>query len=199
VLLRVLDELASDSAFQVDARVVGNLHQVQQHVGHLVRNLLLQHEVAARGLRLLGRHPLEDLGQLGCLHHQRHGQVLRRVKRLPFALGGERAQRGLQGFQVQRRSPSGSPTVLGLVAPSFGAFRPSLWHLLGEGCLLVRGGCGPSTPGQWRQLRTGEVRFLSENPARSGPAGQPFFGKAGRNQAQVVCLWTIGAYSTREM
>jgi len=30
VLLRVLDELASDSAFQVDARVVGNLHQVQQ-------------------------------------------------------------------------------------------------------------------------------------------------------------------------
>jgi len=30
-------------------------------------------------------------------------------------------------------------------------------------------------------------------------AGQPFFGKAGRNQAQVVCLWTIGAYSTREM
>ncbi len=56
--------------------------------------------VLVGNLRLLRRHPLEDLRQLGRLDHQGRGQVLRRVERLPVALGSKVAQLGLQLGEV---------------------------------------------------------------------------------------------------
>ncbi|MNV85826.1 hypothetical protein D3C71_1798080 [compost metagenome] len=80
--------------------MVSDLQQVQQHIGHLVGDGLFQRRVVARRQRLLGCHPLEDLGQLSRLHHQRHRQILGRVKRLPRALGRERAQLSLQSLNI---------------------------------------------------------------------------------------------------
>jgi hypothetical protein len=99
----VLDELAAHRPLQIDAGAIGDLEQVEQDVRHFVRDPLLRHRVRTRRLRLLGRHPLEDLGQFRCFHHQGHRQVLRRVEGLPCAFRCELAQRGLQRFQVQGR------------------------------------------------------------------------------------------------
>ena len=55
--------------------VVGQLQQVEQHIGHLFTHALSA-RVGGELLRFLRREPLEQLLQLGRLHHQRHGQVL---------------------------------------------------------------------------------------------------------------------------
>jgi hypothetical protein len=62
---------------------------------------------------------------------------LRHVKRLPFALGGELAQRGLPGFQVQRRSPSGS-RQFSVLWPQASALSDAACGICSsKGCLLV--------------------------------------------------------------
>ena len=123
VLARVFHQLAAHRALQVHRGVVGHLQQVQQHVGHFVGDALLRHMVVMRRLRLLGRHPLEDLGQLGGLDHQRHRQVLGRVKGLPVTLGSELAQGLLQRGQVQ--SGLLGRCLRGEVSTLMGCFSPA--------------------------------------------------------------------------
>jgi hypothetical protein len=55
------------------------------------------------GVAILGREPTGN-SQLGRLHHQRHGQVLGRVVRLPLAGSGKGAQALLQVGHIQRHA-----------------------------------------------------------------------------------------------
>nr|GEU28536.1 hypothetical protein [Tanacetum cinerariifolium] len=92
------------SRMQVHARLVGQLHQVEQHVGQLVA------DAGARGVIEFGGgaggQPLEVFHQFGHLHRQRHGQVLGRVERLPVARAGELAGEGAQVGQAVWRHHS---------------------------------------------------------------------------------------------
>ena len=96
----ILDQLAGHGTGQVDGAMVRHLQQVEQHVGHLVGDVLPGCRVKLRGLRFFGRHPLEYFGQLGGFHHQRRAQIFGRVKPLPVARSGEIAQRLLQCLDV---------------------------------------------------------------------------------------------------
>ena len=91
VLLRVDLHLAPRRRGQVDAQLVGEPHQVEQHVGHLVADL--RQLLCRQPARLVFAQPLEVLEQLGRLDAERHRQVLRRVELIPVALVGEAAQR----------------------------------------------------------------------------------------------------------
>ena len=100
VLLGVLAQLALHRLFYVHIGVVGQLQQVQQHVGNLIGHALLVGRVAREAARFGEGLPLEQLQQLRRLHHQRHRQVLGRVVGLPIARSGEFAQPGLQCLDV---------------------------------------------------------------------------------------------------
>ena len=85
--------------------MVRDLEEIQQDVGDLIAYLLAHDGIGVRRDRLLRRHPLEDLGQLGRLHDERGAEVFGRVERLPITFGGEGAQRRLQGLDVQFGCP----------------------------------------------------------------------------------------------
>src|SRR5438067_1289630 len=84
VLGGVLLELRRDGGREVDAGDVGELDEVDRHVGDLFRYALpLFGHLAAR---LVGREPLEELEELGRLDADRGGEALRVVELLPVAL-----------------------------------------------------------------------------------------------------------------
>ena len=86
--------LSSAALQQIDAELVGDAQQIDEHVGELE-----PHALAALGVELaalLLREPLKLLDELGGLDGQRHREILRRVKLLPIARGRERGEALLQ-------------------------------------------------------------------------------------------------------
>ena len=94
VLLLVQRDLVVGGAQQIDAELVGQPQQIDEHVGELE-----PHALAALGVEraaLLFGQPLKLLDELGGLDGQRHREILRRVKLLPIARGRERGEALLQ-------------------------------------------------------------------------------------------------------
>ena len=75
---------------QVDAALVGQAHQVHQHVGQFVADARARRFVQL-AVRTRGQ-PLVVLCQFRHFHGQGHGQVFWRVELVPVALGGKGAQ-----------------------------------------------------------------------------------------------------------
>ena len=92
VLGRVEHELVLGGGHQVDLQFVGDLQQVQQHVGQFLADggAPVHGKIAA----LLFRQPLEMLQQFGRFDRQGRGQVLGRMELIPVPLRRELPQRG---------------------------------------------------------------------------------------------------------
>jgi hypothetical protein len=91
-------------AEQVDIELVGQPHQVHQHIGHLVPHLA-QFALAQLGLVALVQ-PLEMFEQFGRLHRQGRRQIFRRMKLVPVALVDELAHQRAQAQQLAHQTPS---------------------------------------------------------------------------------------------
>ena len=97
VFLGIQRDLAQGRGREVDAELVGQAHQVQQHVGQLECDRFACRRVQPAALLLA--QPLEMLEQFADLAGQRHGQVLRRMKLVPVALACKLRQSRRQLFE----------------------------------------------------------------------------------------------------
>eukprot|EP01022_Parablepharisma_sp_SALTPOND_P021783 TRINITY_DN435_c2_g8_i1.p1 TRINITY_DN435_c2_g8~~TRINITY_DN435_c2_g8_i1.p1 ORF type:complete len:736 (+),score=259.95 TRINITY_DN435_c2_g8_i1:5902-8109(+) len=112
ILAAIQLHLLQHGAAQVHAGMIGQLDQVDQHIGHLVPDALAG-GVVEFGIGAGGQ-PLEMLHQLCHLHRQRHGQVLGRMEAQPVTFAGKNADQVAQFMEIgggsrgRRRSSHGN-------------------------------------------------------------------------------------------
>ena len=98
IFLRIQQNLRVRSGDEIDAQLVADADQVEQHVGHFCAHFIERFRRQVLALSL--GEPLKMFEQFGGFNSEGGGQVLGRVELIPVAFSGEDAELDAEGFEV---------------------------------------------------------------------------------------------------